>query len=305
VASGRSPAAPIPTRAGVGLKPQHARAILEGRPDIGFFEVHAENYMGHGGPPHRLLEAVGAAYPLSVHGVGLSIGGPAPVDPVHLRRLRAVVERYSPALVSEHLAWSTHGGEFLNDLLPVPLTEPTLARVADGVAAVQDALGRMILIENPATYLTFVDSTIPETDFLRRLADRTGCGLLLDVNNVLVSATNHGFDPIAYLGAFPIERVLEIHLAGYDEDRDADGGRLLIDAHGSAVRPDVWPLYERALAVAGPVATLIEWDHDVPDWPVLYAEALRGEALLAEALLAEARPCRRAAAERGAVIAHG
>lgn len=276
----------VPARAGVCLKPQHAAAILDGRPDVGFFEVHAENYMGAGGPPHRLLEAVRAGYPLSVHGVGLSIGGPEPLDRRHLARLCAVVGRYRPGLVSEHLAWSTHDGAYLNDLLPVPLTGATLERVAAHVCEVQDALGRQILIENPATYLTFSESTIPETAFLGRLAERTGCGLLLDVNNVRVSATNLGYDPVAYLDAFPIDRVGEIHLAGYDEEVDADGGRLLIDAHGSVVRDDVWPLFRHALSLTGPVPTLIEWDNDVPDWPVLHTEAVAADVVLAEAAFA-------------------
>ncbi|MEQ9331385.1 DUF692 domain-containing protein [Thalassobaculum sp.] len=271
----------IPARAGVGLKPAHGAAILDTHPDVGFFEVHAENYMGAGGPPHRLLEAVRERYPLSVHGVGLSIGGAGPLDRSHLARLRAVVERYRPGLVSEHLAWSTHAGGYLNDLLPVPLTEATLARVAGHVDEVQDALGRRILVENPSSYLAFDESTIPETEFLGRLVEGTGCGLLLDVNNVAVSAANLGYDPHGYLDAFPIGHAGEIHLAGYDEEPEADGGRLLIDAHGSAVRPDVWPLLSHALALAGPLPVLVEWDNDVPDWPVLHAEAMAADAVLA------------------------
>jgi len=271
----------VPARAGVGLKPPHGSAILGTRPDVGFFEVHAENYMGAGGPPHRLLEAVREVYPLSVHGVGMSIGGAGPLDRDHLARLRAVVERYRPGLVSEHLAWSTHDGAFLNDLLPVPLTEATLERVAGHVGEVQDTLGRQVLIENPSSYLGFAASTIPETDFLGRLAERTGCGLLLDVNNVAVSAANLGYDGHGYLDAFPVEHVGEIHVAGYDEEPEADGGRLLIDAHGSAVRPDVWPLLSHALGLTGPLPVLIEWDNDVPDWDVLHAEAMAADAILA------------------------
>lgn len=286
---------PVPARAGVGLKPQHAAAVLGGRPDVGFFEVHAENYMGAGGPPHRLLEGVRDRYPLSVHGVGMSIGGPGPLDRAHLARLRAVVDRYRPGLVSEHLAWSTHDGAFLNDLLPVPLTEATLDRVAAHVVEVQDTLGRAILVENPSSYLAFAASTIPETEFLGRLAERTGCGLLLDVNNVQVSATNLGYDPVGYLDAFPVAHIGEIHLAGYDEEVEADGGRLLIDAHGSPVRPDVWPLFRHALALAGPVPTLIEWDNAVPDWPVLHAEAQAADAVLAGFVGGP----RRAGADRG------
>lgn len=273
----RSATGLVPARAGVGLKPAHGAVILGDRPDVGFFEVHAENYMGDGGPPHRLLEAVGERYPLSVHGVGMSIGGAGPLDRDHLARLRAVVERYRPGLVSEHLAWSTHDGGFLNDLLPVPLTEATLERVTGHVGEVQDVLGRRILVENPSSYLIFDESTIPETEFLGRLAERTGCGLLLDVNNVAVAAVNLGYDPHAYLDAFPVGDVGEIHVAGYDEEPEADGGRLLIDAHASAVRPDVWPLLRHALALTGPLPVLIEWDNDVPDWSVLHAEAMTAE----------------------------
>lgn len=279
----------VPVRAGVGLKPGHGGAILAERPDIGFFEVHAENHMGAGGPPHRLLEAVRAVYPLSVHGVGLSIGGPDPLDRAHLARLRAVVERYRPGLVSEHLAWSTHDGGFLNDLLPVPLTAAALDRVADHVDRVQDTLGRRVLIENPSSYLAFRDSTMPETEFLGRLAERTGCGLLLDVNNVAVSAANLRFDPHGYLDAFPVGHVGEIHVAGYDEESEPGGGRLLIDAHGSALRPDVWALLGHALDLTGPLPVLVEWDNHVPDWPVLHAEATAVDAVLAAAAVGPRR----------------
>lgn len=280
---------PVPARAGVGLKAAHGAAIIGDRPDLGFVEVHAENYMGAGGPPHRLLAAVAAIYPLSVHGVGMSIGGPGPLDRAHLARLRAVVERYRPGLVSEHLAWSTHDGSYLNDLLPVPLTEATLDRVAGHVDTVQDTLGRRILVENPASYLGFEASAIPETEFLARLADRTGCGLLLDVNNVAVSAANLGYDPYDYLDAFPAERAGEIHVAGYDEEPEADGGRVLIDAHGSAVRADVWPLLAHALARTGPLPVLVEWDNEVPDWPALHAEAIAADAVLAAVAAGRAR----------------
>lgn len=275
---------PVPARAGVGLKAVHGATILGERPDLGFVEVHAENYMGAGGPPHRLLEAVAAVYPLSVHGVGMSIGGSEPLDPAHLARLQAVVERYRPGLVSEHLAWSTHDGACLNDLLPVPLTEASLARVAAHVDTVQDALGRRILIENPASYLGFDVSTIPETEFLARLSEDTGCGLLLDVNNVAVSAANLGYDAYDYLDAFPADQADEIHVAGFDEEPEADGGRLLIDAHGSAVRAEVWSLLAHALARTGPLPVLVEWDNAVPDWPVLHAEAMAADAALVRAL---------------------
>jgi uncharacterized protein (UPF0276 family) len=275
-------AAPLPARAGVGLKADHVDAILAERPDLGFFEVHAENYMGDGGPPHRRLEAVRARYPLSLHGVGLSIGSPRPLDADHLTRLAALVERYEPGLFSEHLAWSSHDEGFLNDLLPLPYTEETLATVCEHVDQTQAALGRRMLLENPSTYVLFAESTIAETDFLAEIARRTGCGLLLDVNNVIVSATNHGFDPLAYLDAFPLAQVGEIHLAGYAESEDDAGRLLLIDAHNSPVRDVVWALYAETIRRIGPTPTLIEWDNDEPAWPVLFAEARRAEQTMAE-----------------------
>ncbi|GGD06133.1 MNIO family bufferin maturase [Aureimonas glaciei] len=273
----------LPPSAGLGLKPEHYGEILRTRPALGFFEVHAENYMGDGGPPHRWLEAIREVYALSLHGVGLSIGGPAPLDRDHLHRLRRLVDRYRPESFSEHLAWSTHAGAFHSDLLPLPYTPATLATVADHVAETQDMLGVRMLLENPSTYVVFAESTIEETDFLREVVRRTGCGLLLDVNNVMVSAVNHGQDPGAYLARFPVESVGEIHLGGYDETQDDDGERLLIDAHGSAVSPDVFALYERTLALTGPVPTLVEWDNDVPPLATLLAEATRVEAALAAA----------------------
>ncbi len=271
---------PVPARAGVGLKPAHYDAILGSRPDLGFFEVHAENYMGAGGPPHRYLTAIRECYPLSVHGVGLSIGGTGPLDTAHLDRLAAVVDRYQPGLVSEHLAWSSHGGVFFNDLLPLPLNQATLDTVAEHVDQVQERLKRQILIENPSTYVEFASTTLSEVEFLETLARRTGCGLLLDVNNVHVSCTNHGGDAAATIDAFPIEHVGEIHLAGHAIDTDDDGRPLLIDAHDRRIIDPVWVLYGRALDRTGPVPTLIEWDNDVPDWPTLHGEALLAEAWL-------------------------
>ncbi|MEW9806820.1 DUF692 domain-containing protein [Mesorhizobium sp. ZMM04-5] len=274
-------AAHLPARSGLGLKPEHYQAIFDGEPDVGFFEVHAENYMGAGGPPHRWLEAIAERYPLSLHGVALSIGAARPLDKAHLARLKALVERYAPRSFSEHLAWSTHDLGFFNDLLPLPYTEETLDRVSAHVDETQQALGRRMLIENPSTYVLFEESTIDEIDFLAAVSERTGCGLLLDVNNVMVSAVNHGLDPLAYLDRFPVERVGEIHLAGYDETVDGAGERLLIDAHATAVRNDVFALYEHVLRLAGPLPTLVEWDNDVPAFDVLYAEARRVDAALA------------------------
>lgn len=272
---------PIPPRGGVGLKPEHYRDILDGAPDIGWFEIHAENYMSAGGPPHAYLTAIRERYPLSLHGVGLSIGGAGPLDAGHLARLRALADRYEPALFSEHLAWSSHDTVYLNDLLPLPYTEDTLARVCDHVSEVQDAMGRQMLLENPSTYVAYAETTMGEADFLREVVRRTGCGLLLDVNNVFVQAVNHGFGADTYLDAFPMEHVGEIHLGGHAEDADEDGSLLLIDDHGREVSNLVWTLYERALSRIGPVPTLIEWDNDVPAWPVLFAEAQRADRVLA------------------------
>jgi len=279
----------LPARAGLGLKPEHYAGILSARPEIGFFEIHAENYMGDGGPPHRYLGAIAEHYPLSLHGVGLSIGGSAPLDREHLARLRRLIERYRPASFSEHLAWSTHESGYFNDLLPLPYTPETLDRVSHHVAQVQDALGTRMLLENPSTYLLFEDSSIDEIDFLEAIAERTGCGLLLDVNNVMVSAINHRLDPFDYIRRFPMNKVGEIHLAGYDDAEDEAGERLAIDAHASTVRPDVFELYEFTLGLTGPVPTLVEWDNDVPDFATLKAEADRVDAALSQVRTARRR----------------
>nr|WP_237371105.1 DUF692 domain-containing protein [Rhizobium sp. SL42] len=271
----------MPARTGAGFKAQHADAILSDDYRIGFLEVHAENYMGDGGHPHRILTRMRTDFPLSVHGVGLSIGSPAGLDLQHLDRLKAIVDRYEPAFVSEHLAWSTHDDHFFNDLLPVPYDEETLARVCDHIDLVQDRLARRILLENPSTYVAFEATTMRETDFIRAIACRTGCGLLLDINNVHVSATNHGYAPLDYLADFPTELVEEIHLAGHAEDRDDAGQPLLIDSHDRPVDRLVWDLYDHVLAATGPRPTLIEWDNDVPDWPILKREAIRADAILA------------------------
>jgi len=267
---------------GVGFKPEHFEAIVDTRPQLGFFEVHAENYMGAGGAPHRRLDAIRERYPLSLHGVGLSIGSPGPLDQAHLQRLAAVAKRFEPALVSEHLAWSTHECAFFNDLLPLPYTAETLGRVAEHIDEVQNALGRRMLLENPSTYVVFAESTWAETDFLREIARRTGCGLLLDVNNVFVSAINHGHDPDRYLADFPLSAVWEIHLAGYAEDTDEAGLPLLIDAHNSPIREAVWALYTATIRRLGATPTLIEWDNDVPVWPTLLNETRRAERAIIE-----------------------
>jgi uncharacterized protein (UPF0276 family) len=271
---------PIGGVAGTSFKHEHLNAILADGPRAGFFEVHAENYMGAGGPPHRALEAIRRDHPLSLHGVCMSIGGPRPPDKAHLARFRNLVARYQPALVSEHLAWSTHETTFFNDLLPLPYTEATLRHVCDHIDQMQEAIGRPILLENPSTYLAFAESTINETAFIRSVAERTGCGLLLDINNVFVSATNHGFSALDYLADFPLSRVGEIHLAGHAEQSDEEGDLLLIDSHDGPVADAVWKLYEIVVQRHGPVPTLIEWDSNIPDWPVLKAEAAAAQAIL-------------------------
>ena len=271
----------LPARAGAGFKSVHADAILADSYRIGFLEVHAENYMGAGGHPHRLLTRMRENFPLSVHGVGLSIGSENGIDAMHLSRLKAVVERYEPEQVSEHLAWSTHDDSYFNDLLPVPYDRETLTRVCDHIDLVQSVLGRKILLENPSTYAVFERSTMSETDFIREITRRTGCGLLLDVNNVLVSSVNNRFKPLMYLHDFPLDLVEEIHLAGHAEDQDEDGAQLLIDAHDRPVDDEVWHLYDIVIGQTGPLPTLIEWDNDVPDWPVLRREAQAADAILA------------------------
>jgi uncharacterized protein (UPF0276 family) len=276
----RFPALPIEGLAGTSFKHEHLAAIRSDDVQRGFFEVHAENYMGAGGPPHRALEAIRRDHPVSLHGVCMSIGGERPIDRAHLKRFKDLVERYEPALVSEHLAWSTHDNTYFNDLLPLPYTAATLARVCDHIDQVQAAIGRPMLLENPSTYVAFRDSTMSETDFIRAIARRTGCGLLLDINNVFVSATNHGFSARDYLADFPLSHVGEIHLAGHAEQADDEGYPLLIDSHDGPVADAVWKLFEIVIAQCGPIPTLVEWDSQIPDWPILKAEAAAAQAIL-------------------------
>lgn len=247
---------------------------------MGFFEVHAENYMVDGGPFHHWLGRIRQQYPISLHGVGLSIGGEGPLDREHLRRLATLVDRYEPAAFSEHLAWSSHGDVYLNDLLPLEYDSATLIRVCDHVDQVQNRLKRRLLLENPSTYLSFSASTLTEAQFLREVITRTGCGLLLDVNNAYVSCVNRGADAMAFIEALPLEAVGEIHLAGFSADSDAAGDSLLIDSHGSPVDDAVWDLYRGVIARLGPTPTLIEWDNDVPELDVLLAEAGQAQRIL-------------------------
>ncbi len=263
----------LPAAPGVGYKPQHFSDILEDPGSVRWLEIHAENYMGDGGRPLAQLRALSERFPISVHGVGLSIGGETPLDRDHLDRLKHLIGWLKPGSFSEHLAWSTHGSEFLNDLLPLPYTNATITRVAEHIDQVQTALGCKMLLENPSSYLTFTESTWSETDFLAEIANRTGCDLLLDVNNVFVSATNLNLKAQDYIAAYPLDKVGEIHVGGHDEDTDDHGAPLLIDSHGHPVVDPVWKLLDHTLARIGPRPVLVEWDNDVPDWSVLRQEA--------------------------------
>src|SRR5574337_66612 len=267
----------IPRRAGIGLRTPHYREILATRPDIGWVEVHSENYFCDGGQPLHFLDRIRRDYPVSLHGVGLSLGSVGPLDAGHLARLKRLVARVEPGLVSEHLSWGAVGGRHLNDLLPLPYTEEALAVVCRNVQQTQEALGRRILVENISSYLRFRHSTIPEAEFIAQVVARTGCGLLLDVNNVFVSAANHGFDARAYLAAIPAAAVEEIHLAGHDR-----AGELLVDTHGSRVAAPVWALYRQTVIRLGPVPTLIEWDTDIPPLSVLLDEMRHADRVMEE-----------------------
>ena len=268
----------VPTRAGIGLRAPHCRDIIALRPDIGWVEVHSENYFGDGGQPHQFLERIRADYPLSLHGVGLGLGSTAPLDLDHLRKLERLIGRYQPGLVSEHLCWSAADGRHLNDLLPLPYTEEALAHVCGRIDEAQQILGRQLLIENVSSYLQFRHSTIPEWEFLAEVSRRSGSTILLDVNNIYVNAVNHGFNPLTYLEAMPPAAVREMHLAGFDAS-----GACLIDTHGAPVATEVWALYREAVARIGPRPTLIEWDTDIPALDVLLAEASKAAGILAEA----------------------
>jgi hypothetical protein len=267
--------AAIPSRAGIGLRAPHCRDIIDTRPDIAWVEVHSENYFGDGGQPHQFLERIRRDHPLSLHGVGLAIGSAAPLDRGHLDKLARLIERYEPGLVSEHLCWGAAAGRHLNDLLPLPYTEEALAHVCTRIEQTQAHLGHQILIENVSSYLQFRHSAIPEWEFLAEVSARSGCAILLDVNNIYVSAVNHGFDALTYLNAIPAAAVREIHLAGFDAS-----GPCLIDTHGTTVSDDVWTLYRAAIARLGPRPTLIEWDTDIPALGILLAEAAKAAQIL-------------------------
>ncbi|MEX0297591.1 MAG: DUF692 domain-containing protein [Kordiimonas sp.] len=257
---------------GVGLKSQHFANVLQEKPDLAFFEVHAENFMSEGGAHHRYLEEIAQQYPLSVHGVGMSLGSAAGLDKKHLQHFKDVVDRYKPVLISEHLSWAVEGGYYLNDLLPLPLNQESLDIVADNVKRMQDFVGQQLLVENPSAYMALVDTDIPEPEFLAQLASISGCGLLLDVNNVFVSGSNMGWDAGDYLAQIPADAVGEIHLAGHAV-KNIEGTVFRVDDHGSAVSKDVWQYFESLFARIGAKPTLIEWDNDIPEFDVLMAEA--------------------------------
>lgn len=272
----RPPSAPtpaLPTGAGVGFKAPHFRAALEQTRRPAFLEVHAENYLHAGGPAHRQLEALRRDYALSIHGVGLSLGGPTAPCNADLAARRALIDRYEASSFSEHLAWSGIPGHYLNDLLPLAYTTESLARVAGHVDAAQDALGRRLLIENPATYVGFRNSDFSEPEFITEIVRRTGCGLLLDVNNIIVSSINHGFDPVEYLHGLPLGATGEIHLAGHTLQQDSSGAELAIDTHDGPVQEPTWRLFAEVLRATGRIPVLIEWDARLPDWTVLVEQA--------------------------------
>jgi len=269
----------IPARAGIGLRFQHHQAVVDTRPDIAWFEVHTENYMG-GGAPRAYLDSIRRDYPIALHGVGLSLGSADALDRAHLERIREIVRRFEPGLVSEHLSWSAVDDIYLADLLPLPMTEEALDVVCRHVDQTQMCLKRQILIENPSSYLLYSETSIPEWEFIAAVSARTGCGILCDVNNIYVSSCNHRWDPSAYLAALPVDAVGEIHLAGHTVRELGNGYTLRIDDHSARVTADVWKLYEDALARFGPRATLVEWDNAIPPLGVLLEEAAHAEALL-------------------------
>ena len=265
----------LPVRAGIGLRAPHIREVLDSAPAVAWLEVHSENYFAAGGEPLRVLEAVRARWPVSLHGVGMSLGSDDALSLAHLKKLKALADRIEPAAVSEHLCWSSIDGRFLNDLLPLPHTREALDTVCDRVGREQDFIGRRILVENVSSYLRFADAEMTEWEFVAEVARRTGCGILLDVNNIYVNSRNQGFDPEAYLRGIPVDTVAEIHLAGYEEEDE-----FLIDTHSRLVSAPVWALYVQALQRFGPVPTLIEWDKDIPPLNVLLGEAAAADAFL-------------------------
>jgi uncharacterized protein len=270
----RCPAS-IPARAGIGLRSAHFREIVESPPAVAWMETHPENYFGEGGTALRILDRIRTSYPLSFHGVGLSLGSTDPIDATHLRKLKTLFDRFQPTFVSEHLSWSSVDGRFFNDLLPLPYTEESLDLVCDKIDEIQTDLQRPMLIENVTQYFTWRDSTIPEGEFMAEVVRRSGCGILLDLNNIYVNAVNFHLDPVKFLDAIPPDAVREIHLAGFDHV-----GRWLVDTHGQAVYPEVWSLYQRTICHLGPRPTLIEWDTNLPPLAELVEQASQADAIL-------------------------
>jgi uncharacterized protein (UPF0276 family) len=276
-------------QAGIGLRHPHVADLIEHPPaGLAWVEVHTENYLVDGGPRLRQLERIRERYALSLHGVGLSLGSAEPPDPAHLARVRRLADRFAPALLSEHIAWSIESGHYLNDLFPIPYTEEALTLVARNVRVAQDALGRPLMVENPSSYLRFVDSTMPECEFVAEIARRAGCGILLDINNIHVSAHNHGFAVADYLETIPGAVIGEFHLAGHAM-REIEGSSILIDDHASRVDEPVWRLFEAALARYGPRPTLIEWDNAIPPLEVLLEERGAAQRRLDRAVQERAR----------------
>ncbi|MCR4302542.1 MAG: DUF692 domain-containing protein [Sulfuricaulis sp.] len=272
-------AAPIPARAGIGLRAEHYREVTDSLPPVGWLEAHSENYFGDGGTPLDYLERAREDYPISLHGVGLSLGSCDPLNRQHLEKLKSLIQRFEPGLVSDHLSWSSVDGSYFNDLLPLPYTEEALSLIAERVQQAQDYLGRELLIENPSSYLQYAHSTIPEWEFLAEVARIAGCGILLDINNIHVSATNHGYDPQQYLRAIPADKVREMHLAGFTVNHYPEGN-ILIDTHNAPVADDVWALYRQAVERLGSFPTLIEWDTDLPPLQVLLDEARQADKIM-------------------------
>jgi uncharacterized protein (UPF0276 family) len=276
------PTQPLPPRAGIGLRAQHYVNFVESRPPVGFIEAHSENYFGRGGKPLHFLLRARRDYALSLHGVGMSIGSVDPLCEPHLQRLGELIDALEPALVSDHLCWSSVGGTYANDLLPLPYTEEALVHVVLRVQQVQERLRRRILLENVSSYLEYAQSSIPEWEFLAEVARRSGCAILLDVNNIFVSAHNHGFDAMQYVHAIPHAAVQELHLAGFTINPVETGADILIDTHSAPVADAVWHIYRAALQRFGPLPTLIEWDADIPPLATLVAEAAKADAMLEE-----------------------
>jgi len=270
----------LPSNSGISLKPKHYKLILESTPEIGWFEVHPENYMGNGGAPHKYLTEIRSLYPISMHGVGMSLGSATEIDENHLNALCNLVKRYQPQMVSEHLSWSRFGNTYLNDLLPLPYTDESLEVIVNNIDKVQTAMGRNILLENPSIYLSFNNNTYSEPEFLNKLVKQSGCGLLLDINNIFVSAQNQGFDPYKYIREIEPEVVGEIHLAGHTV-QEINGIEICIDDHGSKVIEEVWRLFSFAIEFIGRrVPILIEWDTDIPELPVLIAEMTKANTMM-------------------------